>query len=112
MAVLVPDLACRLDSLRPRHDQRVRGATLVVRVALVHLERRREGYGPTGGVVVVRLGRTQDVEVLEAVLDRVDDAVEELHLVDGAVWTAFAARSVVADDDDDRVVELARLLEV
>ena len=40
------------------------------------------------------------------------EAVEEPPLVELAVRAALAARAVVGDHDDDRVVELARLLEV
>jgi hypothetical protein len=38
--------------------------------------------------------------------------LKKLHLVDGAVRSALAARAVVADHDDDGVVELTGLLEV
>jgi hypothetical protein len=40
----------------------------------------------------------------------VSTAVEELDLVDRAVRTTLTACPVVGDDDDDRVVQLARLV--
>ncbi len=107
---LVPELAPGLDSLRPRDDQRIRDAALEV-VALPHLERRVEGPRPADRIVVVGPRRAEVVDVLQVLLDRVGDAVEELVLVDGAVRPALAARAVVGDEDDDRVLELARLLE-
>src|SRR5262245_43134112 len=66
---------------------------------------------PTRPVVVVRPGRAEAVEVLHVLLDRVRDPIEELALVHGAVRPALTARAVVGDEDDDRVLELTRLLE-
>ena len=102
----------RLDPGRPGDDQRVGGAALVVRVALPQLERRVERPGPPGRVVVVRPRAAELVEVLEVLLHRVGEAVEELVLVDRAVRPALARGAVVGDEHDDRVLELTALLEV
>ena len=87
-------------------------AALVAGEALPVRERRVEGPGPAGVVVVVGRRPAELVDALQVLLDRVGDVVEELVLVEGAVRAALAARAVVGDDHDDRVVELARLLEV
>ena len=50
--------------------------------------------------------------MLQVVLNRVHHAVEELHFVDGAVGTALAAGAVVADHDDNRVLQSSAFLEV
>src|SRR5262245_7950575 len=110
MQELVAELAPRLDALRPRDYERVGDAAFEV-VTLPHLERRVERPGPADGVVVVGRRRAELVELPQDGLDVVRDAVEELGLVDGTVRAAFAARAVVGDEDDDRVVEPARVLE-
>ena len=107
VAVLAADLAIGLDPGRPRDDQRVGRAALVVRVALPQLEGRVERPRPAGRVVVVRPRAAELVEVLEVLLHRVRQPVEELVLVDGAVRPALARGAVVGDEHDDRVVELA-----
>jgi hypothetical protein len=67
---------------------------------------------PAGRIVVVRIGRAEPVEEREVLLGRVRPGVEELVLVDGAVRAALAGRAVVGAVEDQRVVELPRLLEV
>ena len=111
VGVLVADLALGLDAGRPVDDHRIGGAALPG-VALEHLVGRVEREGPTDRVVVVGLGRAEDVEVLEVVLHLVRDAVHELVLVDRTVRAALTRGAVVGDEDDQRVVELATLLEV
>ena len=104
---LVAQLALRLDPLRPGDDHRIGDAALEV-VALPHLERRVERPRPADRIVVVGRRRAELVEVRHVLLDRVRDAVEELVLVDRAVRAALAARAVVGDEHDDRVLELRR----
>ena len=111
VGVLRPDARC-LDLRRPGDDHRVGSAALVARVPLPHLERRVEGPGPAGRIVVVGLRAAEVVDVLERLLDRVRQPVEELVLVHRAVRAALARRAVVGDEDDQRVVELPALLEV
>ena len=112
MVILVADLAARLDALGPRDDQRVAGAARVFRVALEHLERRREGRGPSGRIVLVGVRSAQLVDELHVLGQFVRVAVEELVLVDRAVGAAFAGRAVVRGVEDDGVLELAGLLQV
>ncbi len=109
--VLAADLAGPSDAAGPRHDQRVGGAAAVVAVALPHLERRVERPRPSGRIVVVGARAAELVELLEVLLDRVGDAVEELVLVHGAVRTALARGTVVGYEHDQRVVELAAPLQ-
>ena len=101
-----------LDLCGPGDDHRIGRAALVARVALPHLERRVERPGPAGRIVVVGLRAAEVVDVLERLLDRVGQAVEDLVLVHRAVRAAFAGGAVVGDEHDQRVVELAALLEV
>jgi hypothetical protein len=62
--------------------------------------------------VVVGLRAAELVELGDVLRKVVCDAVGELHLVDGAGRPPLAARSVVGDDDDERVLELSALLQV
>jgi hypothetical protein len=110
VVVLVAHLAPGLDPLRPVDDQRIAHAALVG-VALEHLVRRRERHRPAGGVVVVALGPAELVDQRQVLLDRVGPAVEELVLVDRPVRRALAGGAVVGAVEDQRVVELAGLLE-
>ena len=67
---------------------------------------------PHGHVVVGLVGAPDVVEVLQLILDRNVDAVEHGDLVRRADQRAFGARTVVAADvDDERVVELAHVLD-
>ncbi len=106
----VADLALRLHAGRPGDDARVARAAVEL-VALPHLERRVERHRPAVRVVVVRLRAAELVEHRHVGLDGVGDAVRELHLVDGAVRAALARGAVVGDQDDDRVLAPAELLE-
>ena len=106
----MPELALRADALGPGDEQRVGHAALEV-VALPHLERRVESPRPADRIVVVGRRRTKLVEVVEVLLDRVGDPVEELVLVDRTVRTAFARGAVVGNKHHDRVVEVPGLLE-
>ena len=107
VVVLVADLAASLRAGRPRDDARVARAAVEL-VALPHLERRVERHRPAVRVVVVRLRPAELVDHRQVLREVVGDAVGELHLVHRAVRAALAAGAVVGDDDDQRVLELAR----
>ena len=111
VCVLVAQLALGLDACRPVHHHRVAYAALPG-VALEELEGRVEGHRPAGGVVVVGRHRAELVDEREVLLHVVGHGVEEVVLVDRAVRAALARGAVVGDPDDERVVELAGLLEV
>ena len=96
----------------PGDDRGVGDPALVRGVALVQLVGGVERHRPPDRVMAVCRGATQFVEEAHAVLDGVDVPVEELALVDGPVRPALTAGAVVADDDDDGVVELTGLLEI
>ena len=102
---------CR-DLPGPGHDHRVRRAALPVGVALPELERGVEGEGPAGRIVVVGLRAAELVDEGQVLLDPVGEPVEDLVLVDRPVRAALAGGAVVGDEHDQRVVELAGLLEV
>ena len=110
--VVVAYLAVRLDSVGPADDCGVGDTALVGGVALVQLVGRVERHRPTYGVMRVGVGAAEMVDVLDALFDGVDIAVEELHLVDRPVGPALAAGTVVGDHHDDGVVELPGLLEI
>ena len=82
-------------------------------VLLEPVERRVEGPGPAGRHVVVGLLGAPDVVPLHLHVDgQLVDAVEERDLVGRAQRAALGAGAVVAVDvDDQRVVELAQVLE-
>jgi hypothetical protein len=62
--------------------------------------------------VVVGLRTAEVVHEPQTLFHGVDVAVEELDLVDGSVWSALTAGTVVRDDHDDGVVELAGVLQI
>ncbi|MNX95423.1 hypothetical protein D3C86_1276950 [compost metagenome] len=109
--VLVPHLAPGRDPLGPGEQHGIRGPALVARVAFEKLERRVEGQGPTGGIVIVGGRSAEVVEVLEVLAQGVGNAVEELVLVDRAVRAPLSAGSVIRDDHDHRVGELIGFLQ-
>jgi hypothetical protein len=90
---------------------RVADAALIA-VALEHPKRRREGHRPARRIVVVGLRRAQLVDHRQVLLDRVGEPVGELVLVDRAVRAALARSAVVGRVEDERVLELPRVLEV
>ena len=113
MVELVADAALVRDHLRPGNRHALAHAAEVRGDLLGPGERRVERPGPRHRHVRVGLVRAPDiVEVLELVLDRHHDAVEHRHLVRRAVQRALGAGAVVAVDvDDQRVVELAHVLD-
>ena len=110
VAVLGADLTSCGDLGRPGDDARVGGAA-AVGLALPATERRVPRVGPAPGVVVEHVGAAQLVDSLEVLLDRLRDIVEEHHLVERSDRAALRARAVVGDEDEQRVVELADLLQ-
>ncbi len=110
---LVADAAQVLDVARPRNAHALPGAAEVRGDLLGPTERRVERPGPAHGHVVVGpVGAPDVVEILQLVLDRNLDAVEHGDFVRRADQCAFGARTVVAADvDDERVVELAHVLD-
>ena len=104
--------------LGPGHDHRVARTAQVARHLLAPLEGRVVGVRPGGGVV---RGGVEAAQLLHAaeLLDDLHllvgvehDAVEERRLVERAGEGALHAGAVVAPDvDDERVVELAHLLD-
>ena len=102
-----------LDARRPRDHHVLVGAAEPGRVLLEPVERRVEGPGPAGRHVVVgKFGAPGFVELHLHVHGRLH-AVEERDLAERAFRPAFGTGAVVAVlVDDERVVELAEILEV
>ena len=107
-----------LDPLRPGDDHAVARAAEVGGALLAPLERRVAGPRPGGRVV--RRGRVGApgvepavlVDQRELLLGGEGDPVLHRQLVEGAGQRSLQARAVVPEDvDDERVVELAHLLD-
>jgi hypothetical protein len=108
------DLALRLDPIGPMHDAGVARPAPMRGDLLRPLVRRVQGVRPGEGVVAVRVGAAELVDVLSQILGRFDlgEVVEYEILVEAAVDSSFGGGSVVADDViDQRVVEKLHLLE-
>ena len=112
MDVRVAHLPAGRDSLPPGHDADVGGPAFVPGEPFPVGERRIEGPRPPVAVVVVGRRAAEFVEVEKVLPDIVRDIVEELHLVEGAVGSPFAACTVVRDDDDDGVLQLVGVFEI
>ena len=110
---LLAQAALVLDARRPRHHHVLVDAAEPGRVLLEPVERRVEGPRPAGRHVVVGLLGAPDVVELHLHVDgQLVEAVEERDLVGRAQRPALGAGAVVAVDvDDQRVVELAQVLE-
>ena len=110
---LLAQAALVLDARRPGHHHVLVDAAELRGVLLEPGERRVEGPRPAGRHVVVGLlGAPHVVELHLHVDGQLVDAVEERDLVRRADRPALGARAVVAVDvDDQRVVELAQVLE-
>ena len=102
-----------LDARRPRHHHVLVDAAEPRGVLLEPVERRVEGPRPAGRHVVVGLlGAPDVVELCIWSSTGIVDAVEERDLVRRAERPALGAGAVVAVDvDDQRVVELAHVLD-
>ena len=112
------DPPASLDPFRPGDDHAVAGAAEVGGALLAPLERRVPGPRPGGRVVRrVRVGApgVEPAVLLDQrqlLLGRQGDPVLHRQLVEGAGQRALQAGAVVAEDvDDERVVELAQLLD-
>ena len=95
------------DARGPVHDHRHVDAALVG-VLLVPLERRVAALRPAPRVVGVAVRAADVVDALDRLVGRLEDAVEELHLVHHAERAALLRGAVVGHHDSTRVVELAR----
>ena len=113
MGELVADAAHVLDVAGPGDRHALAHAAKMRGDLLEPAEGRVEGPGPAGRHVVVGLFRAPDVVPLHLHVDRQHvEAVEEGHFVGRAQRAAFGTRAVVAVDvDDQRVVELAHVLD-
>ena len=100
-----------LHLLWPGNNQWIRHATLK-RVTFKHLVRSVEGPGPSSRVMRIRIRTTQQVDLLQILLKIVRPVVEELVFIDGALRTTFAARPVIRHNQNNRVFELAGLLQI
>ena len=110
--------AVGLDPLRPCHDHRVAGAAEVAGGLLAPLEGGVEGVRPGRGDVrrgVVAAERLEAAVLLdepELLLRLENESVEEGELVERARDRALEAGAVVTPDvDDERVVEVAHLVD-
>ncbi len=83
----------------------------LVGVLLVPTERGVAGLGPPPRVVGVAVRPTDVIDALHGLLGRLEDAVEELHLMHHAVGPALLGRAVVGEDHEDGVVESAETSE-
>ena len=99
------------DPLRPRDDARVRGAAVEL-VALPHLERRVERHRPAVRVVVVGLRAAELVEHRQVLSMSSGMPLENLFSLTDPFGAALTAGAVVGDQDHQRVLALAGLLEV
>ena len=109
---LPADAALVLDLGRPGDRHAVLGPAEEGRDLLGPLERRVEGPGPRDGVVRVGLVVAPLVVVRHVFGSGRIDAVERQHLVPGAHRRALGRSAVVAADvDDDRIVELAHVVD-
>ena len=113
MVELGADAAGVLDPVGPRDGHTLPGAAELRRHLLDPFERRIERPRPCHRHVRIGDGGAPDVIELEHVGDRqIEDAVIGGVLVRRAAQRAFGARAVVAKDvDDQRVVELAHVLD-
>jgi len=111
MDVLVAHLPSGLDPGGPGDETHVGHAALVAGPALPVGEGGVERPCPSGVVVVVGRWAAEFVDVLQGQFGRSGQVVEEPPLVERPVRSALAARAVVGDGHDDRVVELARRLQ-
>ena len=109
---LVADAADVLDVAGPGHAHALRRAAEMRRDLLGPLERRVERPRPACRKVREGLVRSPELVPEELILDRHGNAIEEGELVRRPVEHALGARAVVAADvDDQRVVELAHVLD-
>ena len=90
------------------HDERIPHPS-AVGVLLVALERGVAGHGPAQGVVVVEVGLTDRVDVLQVLGQGVADAVEVAQGVHRAEGRALLAGAIVRDQGDQGVLQATLL---
>lgn len=101
-----------LDPRRPRDRHVLPDAAELRSVLLEPAERCIESPGPARRHVVVRLLRAPDVIPLHLILDWNADAIEECNFIRSARGTTLRAGTVVTVDvDDERVVQLAHVID-
>lgn len=109
MHILVARAALGTEPGRPVDDERVRHPALVS-IPFEALERRVARPGPTPRVMVVGPRSAEIVDALEILLEALWDEVKEVLLVERSLGPTLRGRTVVAHDDDNRVVRLVELL--
>ena len=99
MVELLPGLTARCEAARPVHDRAVARPTPVRCDLLGPLVRRVHRVGPADRIVVVGVRRAEQVDLRRHELGRlqVRGAVQQHHLVEGAVDPALGRGAVVAD---------------
>ena len=101
-----------LDAFRPMYDQRIARTAEMGRDLLGPFERRVSRPRPPDRNMRLGRGAADLVEFFFKPLETELDAIEARDLVDGAFKATLGRRAIVADDvEDQRVVELARLLD-
>ena len=98
------------ESGRPRDDAGI-GDTALVHLALPALEGRVARHGPSPRVVVVGERSTDLVQTVVHLGETGGVKIGHPDVVDRSLRSTFGAGAVVRDQDEDGVVELARLLE-
>ena len=104
-----PDLVS--DAGGPVDDQRIGDPTLV-HLALPAAERRVAGHGPSPWVVVVTVRAADLVDPLQRLVHLTWRDVPEAQVVDRARRTALRAGAVVGENEHDRVLQIADVVEV
>ena len=98
------DAATLADGAGPVHDER-NVNTPFMGVLLVPLERSVARLGPAPRVVRVAVGTADVIDAGDGLVRRLDEEVEELHLVEHSERTALLTGSVVGEHDEQGVVE-------
>ena len=109
MHVLMARPAACADPGGPVKDKGIRDATFMG-IAVEALERRISGPSPSPWVVVVGFGSAQVVDPFEVLLKAFWDEVEEILLVERSPRPTLGGGTIVAHDDDDRVLRLTKFL--
>ena len=98
------------DRCRPVNDQRVAN-TAAVRGPFVAFVGRVAGHRPTPRIVTVRSNRANIVEPLDRFADVLLETVVETVVIKLSRRLTLPARAVVAEQDEDRIVEPGALVE-
>ncbi len=103
--------AALADAVGPRHDQRICHPALV-HLSLPTTERRVARHRPAPRVVVVDAGTADLVDAVPRLVDRLRDRVPRTDVVHRTDWTTLRRCAVVRQHHEDRVVEVAGLVEM